>query len=106
MLWRCAPGATPFLDEEALAALAGLPCRNVLHGVGYPVGGTRAPDRAALALLRRTIDALAPAWVSEHLSFNHTAQGLAGFSVPPRRSRSAPIPPAASIRPSPTPLGI
>src|SRR5262245_51297546 len=106
MLWRCAPGATPFLDEEALAALAGLPCRRVLHGVGYPVGGTRAPDRAALALLRRTIDALAPAWVSEHLSFNHTGDGVAGFMLPPRQNRAGAIAAADSIRAMADALGM
>lgn len=44
-----------------------------LHGVGLGLGSALRPDRAHLRSLRRLVDAVQPALVSEHLSFNRNA---------------------------------
>jgi uncharacterized protein (UPF0276 family) len=56
--------------------------------VGRPVGGTLAPEAAELDLLKRTIDFFQPPWVSDHLSFNHTAEFATGFFLPPRQTQA------------------
>jgi uncharacterized protein (UPF0276 family) len=50
--------------------LRALPCAKLLHSIGFPVGGSCAPDLAHVVLLNRMADALGTPWVSEHLSFN------------------------------------
>ncbi|GGY11234.1 MNIO family bufferin maturase [Paludibacterium paludis] len=42
-----------------------------LHGVGLGLASPARPDRGLLAALRRLIDRIEPAAVSEHLAFNH-----------------------------------
>src|SRR5262245_10013293 len=90
-IWLHAPGATaPYrVDEDALADLVALPVPKLLHGIGFPVGGTCIPDRMHLPVMREMIAALQPAWVSEHLAFNevHTENEAftTAFMLPPRQ---------------------
>lgn len=46
-----------------------------LHGVGLGLGSCERPCPAHLASLKRLCQAIAPAQVSEHLSFNHAGGG-------------------------------
>ncbi|MDF0607188.1 DUF692 domain-containing protein [Neisseriaceae bacterium TC5R-5] len=45
-----------------------------LHGVGLGLGSATRPDYQHLASLKRLINSVKPASVSEHLSFNHSSQ--------------------------------
>ena len=71
-LWRYLPGTdTPFVSDRAeLERIATLPQRKLVHGVGFPVGGTRPLDERHVAPLVETIECLASPWASEHLGFN------------------------------------
>jgi uncharacterized protein (UPF0276 family) len=51
-----------------------MPQRKLVHGVGFPIGGTVPPDPAAVGLLGETVQRLAAPWVSEHLSFNRVQE--------------------------------
>jgi uncharacterized protein (UPF0276 family) len=68
------------------------PC--LLHSVGCPIGGTFSLLDQHAAMLRESVAALDPAWVSEHLSFNQFqhagVQQHASFLLPP-------LPCAASV---------
>ncbi len=67
-------GAADFrMLPSDLERLTQLPCAKLLHSIGFPVGGSRAPDLAHIALLNRMADTLGSPWVSEHLSFNTAA---------------------------------
>jgi uncharacterized protein (UPF0276 family) len=77
-------------DDRLLGQVRALPQPKLIHGVGQPVGGTVPDPVEHLALLRRTVRDMRPAWVSEHLSFNrvtgpHGAEQT-GFLLPPRQS--------------------
>lgn len=78
------------INEAALARVASLPQAKLVHSVGHPVGGMSEDPLEHMPLLRRTVDVLDPAWVSEHLSFNRirrmTNTEEAGFLLPPRQS--------------------
>ncbi|MDQ6727779.1 MAG: DUF692 domain-containing protein, partial [Actinomycetota bacterium] len=86
-IWRSLPSGGWALDDSAFEWLDHIERPKLSHGVGFPVGGTVAPDpvgiRHAAASARR-LDAVL--W-SEHLSFNRAAQGdttvNAGFLLPP-----------------------
>jgi uncharacterized protein (UPF0276 family) len=56
--------------EGALERLRGLPQEILVHGVGFPLGGSCEPDPAAVELLQRFIEQLGAPWASEHLGFN------------------------------------
>ena len=77
--------------EEFLAYLAGLPQQKIIHGVGFPVGGSRRPDPRHIPLFTETIDSLGAIWASEHLAFNQAkdADGFyqTGFFLPPLQSQ-------------------
>jgi len=76
--------AGPFHEfTPGLEAYAALPGHKLVHSVGVPLGGTRAPEPAQLALLKRTADRLDSPWVSEHLSVAGTPHRAAGFLLPP-----------------------
>jgi uncharacterized protein (UPF0276 family) len=109
--WRRAPGdltsetgadQSQVVDLEVLRTLQANPIPKLMHGVGFPVGGTRPPQREALALLREMAIELNVPWVSEHLSFNQAAteRGLhfTSFFLPPRQTLSGVIAAAESIR--------
>jgi uncharacterized protein (UPF0276 family) len=85
-----APGRPPRVDPAHLKHIAELPYPKLVHGVGFPVGGTRPPDPKQLPALRQTLDALRPAWFSEHLSFDlipHNGRDVyTAFLLPPRQT--------------------
>lgn len=75
------------VDREALHRIAAFRGKKLIHGVGFPVGGTIPPDERHLPPLRQTISALNVPWISEHLSFNRFRDGnsecATGFLLPP-----------------------
>ncbi|HNB27569.1 MAG TPA: DUF692 family protein [Alphaproteobacteria bacterium] len=80
-------GRQPYrMDRDALARVARLPGRKIVHSIGTPVGGTLRPEPAQLDLLRETVACLDAAWVSDHLSFNRTPEFATGFFLPPRQT--------------------
>ena len=104
MLWvrASAPGARPRGSDETLNALASLPQRRLLHGVGAPIGGRHCDNSehsATFAAWAQTLDA---PWVSEHLSILDVtaADGPAssGFLMPPWQSEAGAALAAANIR--------
>jgi uncharacterized protein (UPF0276 family) len=79
---------TPQTEERGFvsgvpAALRHLPQPKLLHGVGAPFGGSVAQSDAHLQTLAGDIEALRPAWISDHLSFNSFIPGPAGSDGPP-----------------------
>jgi uncharacterized protein (UPF0276 family) len=92
----------PTVDELALERLRSFPHPKLLHGIGYAVGGTLPPDPAQLRPFLRTIEALRPPWISEHLSFNRARgpRGVfnTGFLLPPRQTREGIASAVRSIR--------
>jgi uncharacterized protein len=90
------------VDREALERVRRLPQRKLVHGVGFPVGGTRLPDRRHVEPLRLTIERLEAPWASEHLGFNEAElegrELFPGFLLPPRQTPSGVDAAAATIR--------
>ncbi len=78
------------VPDDYLDHISALPQSKLVHGVGQPVGGSMRDPIDHFPLLRRTVDALDPAWVSEHLSFMHLRTGSdvrdMGFLLPPVQS--------------------
>jgi uncharacterized protein (UPF0276 family) len=103
-LWTStADPAEPYRPDPSVLALLGeLPQAKLVHGVGFPVGGTRPPDPLHLPLLVEMIDGLRAPWASEHLAFNQAAgpEGpfATGFLLPPLPSPAGVAAAAASIR--------
>jgi uncharacterized protein len=90
------------IHEASLSQIRSYPCRKLIHGIGFPVGGTRPPDPAQEPLLRRMIAELRAPWFSEHLSFNRIG-GPEGevhtlFLLPPRQSTEGARAAARSVR--------
>jgi len=87
------PGGAPVYlqNTEAIARIAALPQKKLVHSVGFPIGGTTCYDGDYITPLVATVRDLNAAWVSAHLSFNtfSTPDGLeqAGFLLPPRQTR-------------------
>jgi len=84
-------GGEPYLvDQAALEAIKAFSLPILVHGVGYPVGGTIAPEELHFLFLKRCLQILRPPWLSEHLSFNVARrQGKpcqCGFLLPPRQT--------------------
>jgi uncharacterized protein (UPF0276 family) len=90
------------LEERAVERIRSFPHPKLLHGIGFPVGGTEPPSEAQLAPFLRTCRALDPLWVSEHLSFNRArAAGgplCTGFLLPPRQTPAGVAAAVHSIR--------
>jgi len=100
-LWRYLPDrAMPYVqDRGELERIAGLPQRKLVHGVGFPVGGSRLPDARHLVPLVETIECLGSPWASEHLGFNTFADGLnTGFLLPPLQTRAGVGAAVAAVR--------
>lgn len=80
----------PRIDSAYLRYLSDLPYPKLVHGVGFPAGGTRAPDARQLPALRETLDHVRPPWFSEHLGFNRARHGdrefHSGMVLPPRQT--------------------
>ena len=90
------------VDAAALARVAALPGAKVIHGIGFAVGGTLAPQAAQLEPLLATRAALGAPWMSEHLAFNR-ARGEHGvyttsFMLPPRQTAAGVDAAVASVR--------
>lgn len=85
------------MDRAALARVAELPGRKIVHSIGTPVGGTLRPEVAQLDLLRETVACLDAPWLSDHLSFNQTPDFATGFFLPPRQTLQGVDTAAASI---------
>jgi uncharacterized protein (UPF0276 family) len=103
-LWVESPHADrPYrIEEDALAQVLAHPQPKLAHGVGFPVGSARRPDRRAFPTLVRSIEELDAAWASEHLGVNRALgpEGLhaTGFLLPPRQTEAGVEEAAASIR--------
>ncbi len=69
-----APGIELFRD---------MPGHKLVHSVGVPLGGTRAPNPAQTDLLKATANQLNSPWISEHLSVGGTPHRASGFFLPP-----------------------
>lgn len=90
------------VDREALERVRRLPQRKLVHGVGFPVGGTRLPDRRHIEPLRMTIETLEAPWASEHLGYNEAELDgrrlFPGFLLPPRQTPAGVEAAAETIR--------
>jgi uncharacterized protein len=90
------------LDQRALEHLRRLPQPKIVHGVGFPVGGSAIPDARHLAPFAESITALSAPWASEHLSFNRARVGGTevdlGFLLPPMQSPEGVAVAAANIK--------
>lgn len=86
----------------AMAAALGKPF--LIHGVGFPVGGTVRPGEQDLAPYVEAVVRSGSPWASEHLSFNElpgrgsAAGRFGGFLLPPIQSPRAVSVAAANIR--------
>ncbi len=98
--WLKSPGRAGAVRSNPLALdrIAALPQAKLVHGVGYPVGGTICDAAVHLDEQRRWAERLGAPWTSEHLSFNETAGGNAGFLLPPCQSDDGVALAAANIR--------
>lgn len=79
-----------------------LPQTKLIHGVGYPVGGTKPVADTDVDDLQRMVESFRAPWASEHLSFNqigaHDASFRTGFLLPPRQTLAGADAAIASIR--------
>lgn len=105
--WIKAPGPDGKIRSNAPAfdLVAGLPQAKLVHGIGWPVGGTMCRASTALTEHKKWADALEAPWTSEHLSFNDSPAGPAGFLLPPAQSAAAVAVAAANIRARTAALG-
>ena len=78
------------LDRRAFDHLGELPQPKIVHGVGFPVGGTIRTTTAELDTFMESVRELDAVWASEHLSFNRVRNGSRlcdlGFLLPPLQS--------------------
>ena len=90
------------VDPVRLAAIRDLPAAKILHGVGFPVGGSRPPDPVHVPPLLAMRDALNAPWISEHLAFNEAGGPggtfPTGFLLPPYKTPAGVEAAIASIR--------
>ena len=77
------------LSPEPLAWLRSCGRPLISHGVGFPVGGTTAPDPDGVALSAASMKALGAVHWSEHLAFNVAGDAYAGFLLPPVQTPTA-----------------
>jgi uncharacterized protein (UPF0276 family) len=93
-LWvrATAPDAAPRGSLLELQALASLPQARLLHGVGYPLGGTICDQERHVGEFRRWARALDAPWQSEHLSVLDLAGARGavscGFLMPPLQTEA------------------
>ena len=91
--WRRAPkGRSLVVDRPSLEGLVSRSIPKLIHGIGFPVGGTIAPLPEELELLRDMALKLEVPWLSEHLSFNRVATSAGvhhtSFLLPPRQTEA------------------
>ena len=103
-LWRSSPGrrGAPTPDVDIAAQLAVLPQPKLVHGVGFPVGGSSPPHPEDVEALARSIRDLEVPWASEHLGFNRAVgpegEFATGFLLPPQQEPAGIQAAAHSIR--------
>ena len=103
-LWfKSAAAGVPYaVNAGALAQLSADPHPKLVHGVGFPVGGSVPPEPDQVALFVDVIKALGASWASEHLSFSRVggADGVfnTGFLLPPLQSAQTVALAAGNIR--------
>jgi len=85
-------------DAASIERLAAMPQTKLVHGVGFPVGGTAAPEEAQLDLFVDVIRRLGAPWASEHLAFNRTEELNAGFLLPPLQTEAGVTNAVSAIR--------
>jgi uncharacterized protein (UPF0276 family) len=102
--WFAPPSAgQPYqVDRRALEHLGQLRQPKLVHGVGFPIGGTVAPDHTHLQPFVESIVALGAPWASEHLSFNRVrrrgSDSDVGFLLPPVQSAEGVALAASNVR--------
>jgi uncharacterized protein (UPF0276 family) len=81
------------LREEIFGAAEQVAKPKLIHGVGFPVGGTVCPDARDLGAFVEAIERAHAPWASEHLSFNQVRSAgrdyFGGFLLPPIQSPAA-----------------
>jgi uncharacterized protein len=89
-LWRQFPDRSqPYANQtDLLNIFSKWPQHKIVHGVGFPVGGSRLPDPRHLPPLREAIETIGAEWSSEHLVFNEAEDRngeiyQTGFFLPP-----------------------
>lgn len=88
-LWPSRVRGGQHLSPEPLAWLRSCGRPLISHGVGFPVGGTTAPDPDGVALSAASMKALGAVHWSEHLAFNVAGDAYAGFLLPPVQTPTA-----------------
>jgi uncharacterized protein (UPF0276 family) len=73
---------------EARQRWLSLPQEKLLHSVGMPLAGLRAPSPGQTEILKSLAEAFGCDYISEHLSVGGTPHDNAGFLLPPRQTRS------------------
>lgn len=90
---RLDPDGRYRLREEIFGAAEQVAKPKLIHGVGFPVGGTVCPDERDLAAFVEAIERAGAPWASEHLSFNRVRSAgrdyFGGFLLPPIQSPAA-----------------
>lgn len=104
MYWRYSPdGRQPYsVVRPDFDDLCALPQRKIVHGVGFPIGGSRSSDPCHLPLFCQNIEDLGATWASEHLGFNeaNAAPGRfnTGFVLPLLSTKAGAAAAASSVR--------
>jgi len=88
-LWVSGPDGSQHIAPEPLDWLRGCGRPLLAHGVGFPVGGTQAPDRGGVRDAARSARDLDAVHWSEHLAFNAVGDAYAGFLLPPVQTHEA-----------------
>lgn len=96
------PGSPYRLDQEAFKRFLDYPQRKLVHGVGFPIGGTTPLGTDYLPAFVQSIERVSAPWASEHLSFNRVNDGNsdfnAGFLLPSLQTKESVAVAAANIR--------
>jgi uncharacterized protein len=90
------------LNQDVIQQLNQCSQRKIVHGVGFPIGGTTPLDLSYLPTFKEMIAAVNAPWCSEHLSFNRFASERdefdTGFLCPPLQSPEGVKKTAANIQ--------
>lgn len=92
-LWVNGPAGETLRQRSTHAWLKQQTRPIVLHGVGTAIGGSAPLCMSHARELKRDVQQLSPAWVSEHLAFDRYQVGThwqqAGFFLPPLQTESS-----------------
>ena len=88
-LWLGGSGEDRYIRAEPLNWLRSCGRPLLAHGVGFPVGGTQAPDPDGVRASARSARDLRAVHWSEHLAFNAVGDAYAGFLLPPIQTAEA-----------------